>query len=173
MPIQPPLDPAIDVLPPAPLELLREAVRPEWIDYNGHLNVAYYVLVFDHATDRLFDLLDIGAAYVKRTNHSAFVLETHVGYRREVTEGAPLRVTGQLLDADDKRLHIFFRMLHAEQGFLSATSELLCLHVDLGARRAAPFPAEVRRRMDHVLAAQAELPRPDEAGRSIGIRRGG
>jgi acyl-CoA thioester hydrolase len=168
-----PLEPATATLPPAPLELLHEAVRPEWIDYNGHMNVAYYVLVFDHATDGLFDLLDIGAAYVKRTNLSAFVLETHVTYLQEVIEGAPLRVTGQLLDTDDKRLHVWFEMFHADEGYLSATSELLLMHVDLGARRSVPFPADVRARIDLVHRAHAALPRPAAAGRTIGIRRRG
>lgn len=173
MPIQAPLDPATDRLPPAPLELLREPVRPEWIDYNGHMNVAYYVLVFDHATDGLFALLDIGADYVRRTGMSAFVLETHVRYLQEVVEGAPLRVTGQLLDADDKRLHLWSEMFHVDDGYVAATSELLLIHVDLGTRRSAAFPPVVRERIAAVQAAHADLARPDAAGRVIGIRRRG
>ena len=168
-----PLDPATDRLPPEPLELRRESVRPEWIDYNGHMNVAYYVLVFDHGTDDLFNLLGVGADYVKRTNLSAFVLETHVNYLQEVVVDAPLKVTGQLLDADEKRLHVWLEMFHADAGYLSATSELLFMHVDLGARRAAPFPAEVRARIDLIRRAHADLPKPAAAGRTIGIRRHG
>lgn len=171
MTIHTPIDPARDRIPPEPLELVREAVRPAWIDYNGHMNVAYYVLVFDHATDGLFALLDIGADYVRRTGFSAFVLETHVQYLREVVENDPLRVTGQLLDADDRRLHLYGEMHHAADGFLAATSELLLLHVDLGARGAAPFPPVVQARVDALRTAHAGLARPDAAGRVIGIRR--
>lgn len=171
MSIQPAFDPTTVTVPPAPLELLRIAVKPDWIDYNGHMNVAYYVLVFDLATDGLFAMLDIGADYVQRTNKSAFVLETHVQYIQEVVEGAPLKVTGQVLDADDKRIHLYSEMFHADDGFLAATSELMLLHVDLGARGAAPFPPEVQARVDAIRAAHAGLARPQAAGRVIGIRR--
>ncbi|MEQ9639560.1 MAG: thioesterase family protein [Alphaproteobacteria bacterium] len=173
MSIRPAFDPAAVPVPPEPLELLRTSVKPEWIDYNGHMNVAYYVLVFDHGTDGLFGIIDIGAEYVKRTNMSAFVLETHVQYIREVAEGAPLKMTGQVLDADDKRIHLYSELFHADEGFLSATSELMLLHVDLGARGAAPFPPAVQARVDAIRTAHAGLPRPPAAGRVIGIRRRG
>ena len=76
---------------PAPLELHREAVLPEWTDYNGHMNVAFYLLAFDHATDAFFDHLDLGHAYRKRTDCSLFTLEAHVSYAKELNEGDPLR----------------------------------------------------------------------------------
>ena len=166
-----PIDPARDVLPQSPLDVHREAVLPEWIDYNGHMNVAYYVLAFDHATDRLFDLLDLGAEYVRRTNNSTFVLETHVTYAQEVHEGDPLRFTAQLLDYDAKRLHYFLQMYHAEEGYLSATSEQIALHVSLDTRRTAPIPAEQHARLSVMMAAHQGLPRPAQAGSVIGIRR--
>lgn len=173
MSIRPAFDPATVTIPSAPLELLRTSVKSDWIDYNGHMNVAYYVLVFDLGTDGLFNMIDIGADYVKRTNMSAFVLETHVQYIREVAEGAPLKVMGQMLDADDKRIHLYSELFHAEEGFLSATSELMLLHVDLGKRGAAPFPPAVQDRVDAIRAAHASLPRPEATGRVIGIRRRG
>ena len=77
-----------------------ETVRPEWIDYNGHMNFAYYVLVFDHATDVLFDALGIGSDYCRERTNSNFVLETHTLYEREVGGGDRLRVRCRLLDAD-------------------------------------------------------------------------
>jgi acyl-CoA thioester hydrolase len=166
-----PFRPDVDTIPDTPFVVHRESVQPEWIDYNGHMNVAYYVLAFDHATDRFFDLIDLGIDYVNRTNNSAFVLETHVGYRREVQEGDPLDFTFQLIDADEKRLHIYFEMLHGREGWLSATSELLALHVDLDARRSMPFPDDLQRRIDRVRAAHGDLPMPEGAGRSIAIRR--
>jgi acyl-CoA thioester hydrolase len=146
-------------------------VLPEWIDYNGHLNMAYYVLMFDNATDRFFDLIDLGVDYVKREQHSAFVLETHVTYQQEVALDDDLRFSMQLIDADEKRLHYYFEMFHAAEGFLAATSEQIALHVDLEARRSAPFPNILRQRIDMVLSAHSGLARPDGVGRSIGIRR--
>ncbi|MDE0941441.1 MAG: thioesterase family protein [Alphaproteobacteria bacterium] len=166
-----PLRPGQDVVPPALLNIHRARVRPEWIDYNGHLNMAYYVLMFDNATDRFFDLIDLGVNYVKRAQHSAFVLETHVTYQGEVALDDDLRFTMQLIDADEKRLHYYFEMFHLADGFLAATSEQIALHVDLDARRSAPFPEILRQRIDMVLTAHKDLPKPDGVGRSIGIRR--
>lgn len=156
---------------PAPFDAHRETVRPEWIDYNGHMNVAYYTLVFDHGTDAFWNFLGIGEAYLKRTNFSTFALESHVTYRGEVKLGDPLRVTSQLVAHDAKRLHFFHRMYHAERGYLAATCECVSLHVDLGTRRAAPFPPDVAAWLSAVAAAHAGLPRPPELGRSIGLDR--
>lgn len=155
------------------LALHREVVPPEWIDYNGHMNMAYYLLAFDHASDRLFDLLDLGMAYRQRANHGLFTLETHATYERELRLGDPITFTTQLLDYDAKRIHYFHCMHHAAEGYLAATNELICLHVDLSARRAAPLPAEALARLEGVMAAHRGLPRPPQAGRVIGIRRPG
>jgi acyl-CoA thioester hydrolase len=156
-----------------PLDRHRERVRPEWIDYNGHMNVAYYVLIFDHGTDALFDALDIGAAYRARANCSLFAMQSNVSYVAEVKEGDELRVTTQFLGFDDKRIHFFHRMYHVGQGYLAATSELLGLHVDLSRRRAAPFPADVWARLSGAAAAHAGLPRPPELGRVIALKGNG
>ncbi|MDP6816321.1 MAG: thioesterase family protein, partial [Alphaproteobacteria bacterium] len=166
-----PLQPGLDAVPRAPLEIHRATVLSEWIDYNNHLNLAYYVLMFDHATDRLFDLIDLGIDYVRRYNHSSFVLETHVTYQQELKLDDPLRFTMQLIDADTKRLHYYLEMFHETEGFLAATSEQIALHVDLEARRSVPFPADLKARIDLILAAHADLPRPEGVGRSIAIRR--
>lgn len=153
------------------LELPPARVLPEWIDYNGHMNVAYYVLAFDKALDRYCDSIDIGAAYVKRTNQSIFTLEMHVHYAQEVLEGDTLRFTFQMLDADEKRFHYFMRMYHGEKGYLAATCEQISLHVDLSTRRTAAFPPEPFTKLKALLDGHAGLPRPKEAGSVIGIRR--
>lgn len=153
----------------APLVLPPRQVKPEWIDYNGHMNVAYYVLAFDNALDDAFDRLDFGVDYVRRTASSFFVVETHVTYAREVRENDPLRITFQLLDHDEKRLHYFMAMHHAEEGYLAATSEQLGLHVSLETRRSTPMPAAMQARFAAMMAAHRALPRPAEAGRVIGI----
>ncbi len=153
------------------LELPSARVLPEWIDYNGHMNVAYYVLAFDKTLDRFCDRIDIGADYVRRTNQSIFTLEMHVHYVQEVVEGDPLRFSFQLLDADEKRFHYFMRMYHGEKGYLAATCEQVALHVDLGSRKTAHFPAEPLERLTTLLEEHARLPRPAQAGSVIAIRR--
>ena len=154
-----------------PLELHREVVRPEYIDWNGHMNVAYYVLVFDHATDEFFDFIGLDEVYRKKRGYTTFMLESQVTYQREVLEGDPLRITTQLLDHDHKRVHFFHRMYHAQEGFLAATNELVSLHVDSRTRRSAPYPEDILARWTEVQAGHAHLRHPLEAGRPMGIRR--
>ncbi len=154
------------------LQLHEERVLAEWIDANGHMNVAYYVLAFDHATDRVFDHLGIGHSYRQETGCAIFVLEAHVTYERELRQGDPMRFATQLMGVNENRLHLFHAMHHAEQGFLAATNEILGLHVDLAARRSRPFPAPALRRLQDLAAAHARLPRPKQAGRVIGLNAG-
>lgn len=159
---------------PAPFDRHRATVRPEWIDYNGHMNVGYYGVAFDQATDTFFDFAGIGEAYRKATGFSLFAVEQHALYRSELKLGDELRITTQLLGVDAKRLHFFHRMYHAGTGHLAATVEDLGLNVSLTTRKAVEFPAETRTRLGAILAAHAVLPRPAEAGRGIalGPRRG-
>lgn len=155
----------------APLTVHREAVQPAWIDYNGHMNVAYYNLAFDHAVDALFDVIDVGIDYVRRTNKSVFVLETHVNYIQEVVEGDPLRFELQLIDWDAKRAHFFIRMYHDQKDYLAATSEQIAVHVDLSERRTAPLPDAAQQKLSRMMESHGRLPRPPEVGRAMGIRR--
>jgi acyl-CoA thioester hydrolase len=145
-----------------------EVVRPEWIDSNGHMNLAFYIVVFDHACDAVFDALDIGTAYRQRTGNSSFVVETHTLYEREATEGDCLRIVSRVLGADAKRLHLFQEMFHAERGDRLATHEQMCLHIDMSSRRTAPWPQD---RQDALQAAlrTALAPVPVEAGRRIAL----
>lgn len=147
-------------------------VLPEWIDYNGHMNVAYYQLAFDRAVDVLFDGFGLDAAYRAATGQSTFALEAHICYLREVKTGDPLRFTMQLLDFDAKRLHLFSSLQHATDHFTAATYEVLSLHVSLEKRKAAVFPDVIQQQLGKVLDAHRPLPRPEQAGRIIGIRRG-
>lgn len=151
----------------APFDRHRAVVLSEWIDYNGHMNVAFYLLAFDHATDAFFDHLGLDAAHREATGGSTFAGDIHLTYQREVHEGDPLRITTQLLAFDDKRLRFFHRMYHAKEGFLSATMEGLALYVDLNRRRVSHFPPTIRERLAEVFAAHRDLPMPPEAGRVI------
>ncbi|HEY7665172.1 MAG TPA: thioesterase family protein [Xanthobacteraceae bacterium] len=145
------------------------AVERTWIDYNGHLNMAYYNVLFDRAVDEVFELLGCGLAYVKSRKHSCFTAEVHVRYLRELHAGDPVRVTFQLLGHDSKRMHYFEQLFHATEGWVSATSENMSLHVDMAAGKSAPFSAEIARCLARMQAAHANLPRPEAAGRRIAM----
>lgn len=162
------IDPNLDE---TPMQITGQTVLPEWIDYNGHMNVAFYVLAFDKALDVVFDRLDLGAEYVSRTGSSAFILQNHVAYLAELKLGNPIRVSFQLLDFDTKRIHYFMHMYHASEGFLAATAEQVMMHVSLETRRSSPFPAEALAKWATVHAAHLKLPAPAAAGATIGIRR--
>jgi acyl-CoA thioester hydrolase len=144
-------------------------VEPGWIDYNGHLNMAYYNVLFDRAVDEAYELLGCGIAYLEKNRHSTFTAEVHVRYLRELNAGDPVRVTFQLLAFDQKRMHYFEQLFHAEEGWLSATSENMALHVDMTARKTAPFPEHIRHRLTRMQQAHAHLPTPDGAGRRIAM----
>ena len=146
-------------------------VKSEWIDYNGHMNVAFYVLAFDEALDRIHDKMGLGRPYREQTDHSTFALEAHVHWLQEMKLDDPMRFTVQLLDRDNKRMHLFLLMEHGNDGYVAATYENLLMHVDLRTRRSSPFPQEVQARIDHLFEAHQPLKRPDSAGNIIGIRR--
>ena len=148
---------------------LEGSVLPEWIDSNGHMNLAYYVVLFDQATDLLYDALGIGPAYRDATGNSTFTAETHTLYEREVRVGERVRVVPYLLGADAKRLHYFHEMFHADDGRRVAAQELIALHIDLSVRRVAPFPADVSARLQHVVRARGDRPLPNGAGRRIAM----
>ena len=154
----------------SPLCLYTDVVPPKWIDYNGHMNVAYYVLAFDYATDAFMECLGMGRDYQERQRCSTFVVETHVNYQRELVAGDPMRITTQLLGFDSKRIHYFHRLYHAARGFLSATTELMVIHVDLAERHSAPMPLPVLDRLSALMAAHMQLPRPPQSGRVMGVR---
>jgi acyl-CoA thioester hydrolase len=144
-------------------------VEPAWIDYNGHLNMAYYNVLFDRAVDEVYELIGCGLAYLKETRHSCFTAEVHVRYLRELHAGDAARVTFHLLDFDAKRLHYFEELRHAEAGWLSATSENMALHVDMAARKTVPFPAPIAAQLARMKAAHAALPVPEGVGRRIAM----
>ena len=155
---------------PAPLKLHKDLIAPEWIDYNGHMNVSYYVLLFDRATDDFFDFMGMTAEYRAAGNVSAFTAEMHVNYVREVKEGDEVYVTTQLLGYDEKRFHYFHQMYHAEQGYLAATSELLCLFVDMNQRRVTQMPTPILDRLAEIKQSHDELPLPEQVGSVMRVK---
>jgi acyl-CoA thioester hydrolase len=154
---------------PTPFDQYRDRVRPEWIDHNGHMNMGYYLVVFDLATDEFLSWIGLHEAHRRARRVTTFSLETHVTYEREVRQDDPLRFTTRLLGYDEKRIHYFHEMHHAEAGYLAATNELMSLHVSLEMRRATPMAPEILERLALVLAAHQQAPRPPQVGRSIGL----
>jgi acyl-CoA thioester hydrolase len=155
---------------PAPFVSSVMRVEPGWIDYNGHLNMAFYNVLFDRAVDEVYELLGLGPSYVEATKCSTFTAEVHVRYLRELLVDAPVRVSFQLLGFDQKRMHYFEALHHADQGWLSATSENMALNVDLTAKKVAAFPAHVMERLAQMKAVHDRLPVPEGAGRRIAMR---
>lgn len=155
---------------PAPHRSAMMTVEPQWIDFNGHLNMAYYNVLFDRGADQLFQLFGFGPDYARASGHTTFSAEFHVCYLREVHEGDRVFVTSQLLDFDEKRFH-FFQELHHEDGWLSATGEGIALHIDRSGPRVAKMPAGSLEKLRALHADHARLPRPERAGRRMGIPR--
>ena len=153
----------------APFDRYRDRVRPEWIDHNGHMNMGYYVVVFDFATDEFFRWVGLGEAHRHHHDVTTFCLEAHVTYHREVRDGDPLRFTTLLLGHDAKRIHYIHSMYHAGEGYLAATNELMSLHVSHATRRGGPMATPVLARLAAIQAAHDALPRPPQAGRRIAL----
>ena len=147
----------------------RDVVRSEWIDYNGHLNVGCYSLAFDYSTDAFLDALGLDAPGRERLGVTTFTLESHLTYQREVVEAEKLRFTTQLLGFDQKRIHYFHTMIRERDGEISATNELMSLHVSTETRRTTPFHPEVLDRILEFSEVHSALPRPPEVGQVIGL----
>jgi acyl-CoA thioester hydrolase len=162
-------DAAADEAIPVPFDAYRDVVRPEWIDSNGHMNVGYYLVVFDLATDAWFDWVGLDRPHRQSHRITTFALEAHVVFVREVRAGDPLRFTTRLIAHDAKRLHYFHEMHHATEGYLAATNELLSLHVSQATRRGAPMAPAVLDRLARIQKAHDALPVPAHVGRRMGL----
>lgn len=153
------------------IEIMRGQVLPEWIDINDHMNVAYYLLVFDQAVDALWDRFGLTEEYIRMHSSSTIAVESHVTWQREIVEGTNFIVTSQILAFDDKRIHQFQGLYHADEGFLAATCEWMNLHFDTNIRRVAPWPDEIRARIAEFADNQGDCPWPAEAGQRMHINQ--
>jgi acyl-CoA thioester hydrolase len=154
----------------APFAEYEGTVRPEWVDYNGHMNLAYYVVLFDEAVELLFAAIGYGAGYRATTNHGPFALETHTLYEREVLAGERVRVSSQLVAIDTKRIHVAHEMTRVADGVRAACQEVMYLNVDLARRKSARFATDLDARLAAAAEAHATLPRPDWVGRRVAMR---
>jgi acyl-CoA thioester hydrolase len=147
-------------------------VRPDWIDYNGHMNMGYYLVAFDQiATDSFFDYLGIGVEHKRAIGKSTFSLASNIDFLQEVIDGDALLFTTQLVDFDHKRLHFFHRLYHADQGYLAATNENLGMYIDMQTRRSTTFSEAQMTRFQQELELGRQHGVPEGIGRKLGIRR--
>lgn len=154
---------------PAPFTTFRTRVRPEWVDYNKHMNDAAYAQVLGEANEALLAALGLSAAYRESTGAALFTVESHIRYLAECSLGQELAAASLLVSADAKRLHLSTELLDVA-GHPVATGEFLYLHVDARQGKVTEMPPDRRAEVDAVLAAHAVLPRPAHLGRGIGAR---
>ena len=128
--------------------LKTEKILKEWTDYNGHLNVAYYVRVFDIAADIMLDNFKMGGESAKKDKKSTFVVEMHTNYAQEVKLGEEVETHLTYIDHDKKRIQYKLSMFHKEKKYLAATNEVLSLYVDLSQRKVAEFDPDRVKIMD-------------------------
>ncbi len=144
-------------------------IQPDWVDYNGHLRDAFYLLIFSYATDALMDTLGLDSDHREACGHSLFTLELHLNYLHEAKLGAEVEVHTQLIAHDTKRLHLYHSLHRVGEARELAGNEQMLLHVDLAGPHSAPFTEATLERLAAISAEQAELPRPALLGRVIGL----
>jgi len=136
------------------------------------MNLAYFSLVCDHATDAVMDWLDLGCTYREQTGGSIFVVEAHLTYDRELSVGDEVCVETLAMECGAKKMRLFHRLLHAGSREQAATNEVLILHVNLNTRRVVPWPADAMERIRRLVAEHQNVARPPEVGRHVGAQRG-
>jgi len=157
---------------PAPLTCVETTVRPEWVDYNGHMNDAAYAQVFSQGIDALMnEWLGIDATFREEQHYTLFTLEMHIRYLQEAHEGQALAVDVRVVDHDAKRLHLLMALRRTDGDATLATGEVMLMGMDSAAGRPGPFPPSIAERVEALWQRHGYTEWPEEAGRSIGIRR--
>ena len=144
-------------------------VKREWLDYNDHMNVAYYVMTFDLAIDAFKKVVGISHDYIEREHRSTVALESHIAYLQEASLGDELRIDTRVVDFDGKRAHLYQEMYRDTQ--LLATQETLSISFDTVARKSCLFDDAIAQSYEGMVAAQKALPLSKQLGRAVGIRR--
>jgi acyl-CoA thioester hydrolase len=144
-------------------------IQPDWVDYNGHLRDAFYLLIFSYATDALMDTLGLDSENREASGHSLFTLELHLNYLHEVKLAANVEVHTQLIAFDAKRLHLYHSLHLAGDEQELAGNEQMLLHVDLAGPHSTPFTEVTLEKLIAISAEQTGLPKPALLGRVIGL----
>jgi len=154
-----------------PYKQFSTTVKPEWIDYNGHMNVGYYHIAFDLAVEPFFHWLGLTPEYRKARQCSTFAHEAHLNFIKEVNQGDAIRFETRLLDCDRKRMHYYQEMYHRDEGFLAASHESISSYMDMRTRKTAELPDDIRDRLQLIKNAHETLPRPWQIGSVIATRQ--
>lgn len=149
----------------------RTPVQEDWVDYNGHLRDAYYLLIFSYATDALMERIGLDADSRGQSGHSLFTLEAHINYLHEVKLGTEVWVQTQIIGFDHKRLHVYHSLHRADFDEVLAASEQMLLHVDLAGPKSVPFTQRTETELDSLLRSQKDLTLPDYLGRAMRLAR--
>lgn len=159
----------------APAPLLFEdrfTVQPEWLDPNGHMNVAFYLRAVDDGSNTFFDDIGLGWAYTRTGVGSVFVTGCNMDFKQELFAGNALRVTTQLLDWSSKLIHCYAEVFNASENYLAASCESLYMHIAFATRRSAPIPEASQQRLARIHAVHsASSARPTNLNRPLVIRR--
>ena len=133
------------------VHIANQIIKKEWTDYNNHMNMAYYVLVFDQVWEVMLEKFKMGENSAKTTNMSTMVVETYTTYNNEVKEGDEVEINLAFFDHDKKRLHYKMEMIEKSSQKLSATLEMLSLYIDLNKRKVSEFENEKLKVMDNFI----------------------
>ena len=135
--------------------LKTEKIIKEWTDYNGHLNVAYYIRIFDIAADIMLDNFKMGGESAKKDKRTTFVAEMHTNYYQEIRLGEEVETRITFVDYDKKRIHYKLSMFHKQKKYLAATNEVLSLYVDLEKRKVVEFDPDRLKVMDNFIKSNS------------------
>ncbi len=153
-----------------PLRLYRSRIPAEWVDYNGHVTESRYLEVMSNGTDAMLRYLGVDGEYLGRGG-SYFTAESHVSFLDQLRAGDMVEVSTQVLGSDDRKLHVFHRLMRSGTDAPVAESETMLIHVDTATGRSAPAAPDVQHRVSRITEAHAALPRPERAGRHVGERK--
>lgn len=151
----------------APFIGLQIKVPNEWIDVNGHMNATHYGLAVYDAHFNFTEAIGLGEDYVNKTSCGKAVLESHMVYEREVSEGDKLEIKSWLLAVDSKRLHFFHEVYNVTKGFRAATSEQVDIHIDLNKRASAPLPSDLYTSLQKIVTSHLSIAQPQGIGSQI------
>jgi acyl-CoA thioester hydrolase len=155
---------------PAPFVSAEQTVQDGWIDYNGHMNVGYYGVALDLGFDPFLDAIGFNEAYRSSNEVSSFTVESHMTYQAELMKGEPFTVETQILAYDEKRLHIFQRLVRSSDKATSATCEWMVLHMDMKERKVAPWTSAILENIAAWHETHKSLGVPSEVGRLIKVK---
>ena len=149
-----------------------QTVKPEWIDYNGHMNIAYYTMAFDQAFDTfLSNQFGMNEQYIKQNQIGPFALQSQYTYLAEMHEGETFSTSVRIFDYDYKRIHLFSEIYRGRDNLLSATCESLSINVNLQNRKSEAYPDAILKMIAASFESTKSLPEPVQIGQQIGIRR--